>query len=289
MLTFWLIAAALILVGVAVVAIPLLRGAPSKSTPSGDQMNVLVFQDHLAELEADVESGILSADQFEQGRLELERRLLEETSSRPDEDRPQHPSQHRRGLALFLGLCLPALTFALYAQLGRIDLLSGSPPVAAPEAPHPVSDTAIGQLVETLANRLAVEPNDPRGWMMLGRSYAALKEYPKAVDAYRRARVLVGDQPDLLVAYADALLMASDGRFDPQTVTLIERALEVDAKHVKALWLAGTIAHQQGDYAKALEIWERLAAQAPEGSDLARTMAANIAEARALLADAEPQ
>ena len=52
MLTFWLIAAVLILVSVGVVAIPLLRKAPSKVESSGDQTNVLVFQDHLAELEA---------------------------------------------------------------------------------------------------------------------------------------------------------------------------------------------------------------------------------------------
>ena len=99
MLTFWLIAAALILVGVGVVVIPLLRGAPSKIESSGDHTNVLVFQDHLAELNADVESGILSPDQFEQGRLELERRLLEDTSNRPGENQAQRPSRNRRWLS----------------------------------------------------------------------------------------------------------------------------------------------------------------------------------------------
>ena len=143
-------------------------------------------------------------------------------------------------------------------------------------------------MVRGLADRLAASPDDPRGWMMLGRSYAALQEYQKSAEAYGRARELIGDHPDVLTDFADARMMANGGRFDPESIAAIERAVEVAPNHLKALWLAGTLAYHQGDYAKTLAIWERVAAQAPEGSELADTMSANIAEARALL-DAKSQ
>jgi cytochrome c-type biogenesis protein CcmH len=283
MLTFWLIAAVMILVGAGVVAIPLLRSAPSKEQRSGDQTNVLVYQDHLAELNADVESGILSADQFEQGRLELERRLLEETSSRPDKKQGKNPPRNHAWLAVVVGLCIPGLSLAIYAQLGRIDLLGESPRSAMPDAPHASSDMAMEQTLKALADRLEAEPNDPKGWMMLARSYTTLKNYQKAGEVYQRVLGLIGDNPDVLVAYADARLMASNGRIDVETKALIDRALKVDPNNLNALWMAGTVTYQEGNYAKTLGIWESIAKQAPEGSELAQTMATNIAEARALL------
>ena len=39
-----------------------------------------------------------------------------------------------------------------------------------------------------LAKRLASEPNDLEGWMLLGRTYSTLEQFPLAVRAYHAAR-----------------------------------------------------------------------------------------------------
>ena len=52
-----------------------------------------------------------------------------------------------------------------------------SPGVASPEG-----------MVERLVHQLNDHPDDVDGWLMLGRSYVALQEYPLAVRAYRARR-----------------------------------------------------------------------------------------------------
>ena len=287
MATFWLVAWVMILVAVSFALLPLLRGARSKAAPAADRIHLTVFRDQLAELEADVANGILSPDQLEEGRLELERRLLEETDL-ADEDPPRGARAVRPILALLIGLALPAASILLYLQLGRIDLLSATTTSVPAGEGDPMSHEQLAEVVEGLANRLAAEPNDPRGWMMLGRSHTLFEDHRKAADAFARAHALIGDRPDVLLAYADSLMAANGGRFDETSTGLVSRAMEVAPDDPKAIWLAGTIAYQQGDYARSLELWERLAARAPAGSDLARIAAANIAETRALARGGDP-
>ena len=63
---------------------------------------------------------------------------------------------------------------------------------------------------------------------------------------------------------------------------LIERALAIDPTQWKALALAGTAAFNRKDYRKAVEYWERLRSRAEPDSELARSVASNIEEARQL-------
>ncbi len=282
MATFWLIACALILAAVAIVLVPLLRGARTRTAPAAESLNLTLFKDKLEELEADVASGVLGEDQFEEGRLDLERELLDETE-RTGDNQPYRAATSRPWLAIVLALALPAVSITLYLQLGQLDLAMDAAPAAALEAVPPLGHSELESAVEGLAKRLEAQPNDPTGWSMLGRSYMMFGEHQKAADAFAMAYELVGDHPDLLVAYADALVMANGGHFDEMSTGLVSRALEIAPDHVKAIWLAGTVAHRQGNHARALELWERLAALAPEGSDLARTAANNSAEARVLI------
>ena len=50
----------------------------------------------------------------------------------------------------------------------------------------PAADTPAG-MVSRLARRLEREPGDLNGWLMLGRSYAAMSQTPLALRAYERA------------------------------------------------------------------------------------------------------
>src|SRR6185437_3858669 len=81
-----------------------------------------------------------------------------------------------------------------------------SPGVASPEG-----------MVERLVHRLNDHPDDVPGWLMLGRSYVALEEYPLAVRAYERAdRVSGGRSADALIGEADALTLMNGSDIDGQ-------------------------------------------------------------------------
>jgi len=287
MATFWLLAGVLILIAVSFVLIPLLRGTRSKPSPAADRINLTLFKDQLAELEADVENGVLSDDQLEEGRLDLERRLLDETHP-SGEDQPPSAAASNRILALLIALILPATILFLYNQLGRIDVLEATAHSEAMASVDPMSSGQLSGVVQGLADRLKAQPNDPKGWMMLGRSYTQFGEHSKAANAYAMAYGLIGNQPDVMLAYADSLAMANGGRFGEKSIGLISRALEAAPEHPQAIWLAGTIAYRQCEYSRALKLWERLLALAPAGSDMARAAADNAVEARALLRGEDP-
>jgi cytochrome c-type biogenesis protein CcmH len=99
------------------------------------------------------------------------------------------------------------------------------------------------------------------------------------VAAYRRARELVGDQPQLLAQYAEAVAHANGSRVTDKARRLAARALEQDPDNQLALWIAGSGAMASGDGARAAELWRRLARQLPAGSDSASMIRGYIAQA----------
>jgi cytochrome c-type biogenesis protein CcmH len=112
-----------------------------------------------------------------------------------------------------------------------------SPGVASPEG-----------MVERLVHRLNDHPDDLEGWLLLGRSYAQLEEYPLAVRAFDRAdRVAGGRSAEALIGEANALVLIDDSELTGQASVLIERALAVDPSSPQALFLGAAAALRRGN------------------------------------------
>src|SRR5258706_4653157 len=106
--------------------------------------------------------------------------------------------------------------------------------------------------------------------------------FPEAVDAYARAAQRAPRDAQLLADFADALAMARGQRMEGEPARLVERALEIDPKNLKALALAGTAAFERQDYASAATPWARILPLVPSGSEDARMIPGNAEEARKL-------
>jgi cytochrome c-type biogenesis protein CcmH len=117
---------------------------------------------------------------------------------------------------------------------------------------------------------------------MLGKSYAVMGRFDDAVTAYAEAARRAPDNPNVLADYAEALAMSRGQSLQGEPETLALRALKLDPNHLKALALAGSAAMDRNDGAAAARYWEKLATLIPPGSEMARDIAASIAEARAL-------
>ena len=114
-------------------------------------------------------------------------------------------------------------------------------------------------LVERLAERMKANPQDAEGWVMLGRSYAAMGRAEDALMALDKAVKLQPEEATILADYADALAVRNGRTLDGEPMQFIERALKADPNHVKALVLAGTAHFNRGDYAGAVRYWDRVA------------------------------
>lgn len=282
MITFAVLAALLVALALLFVVPPLFRRAHPALVEAGPDL--AIYRDQLADLERDLQSGALTADRYEQARRELERRLAEELQAHPPA-RPAVPGGKAVGAAVVAGV--PVLAIALYLVLGAPDALD---PVATTpaESAHSVTAEQIEQMVAKLAQRLESSPEDPEGWTMLGRSYAALGRFKEAAAAYQQAVKRVPANPQLLADYADALGMAQGRSLKGEPSRLIARALAVDPDHFKSLALAGTAAFEARDYPAAVKYWERLAQKIPPDSEFAQSIAGSLAEARELAGAAAP-
>jgi cytochrome c-type biogenesis protein CcmH len=285
MTAFWIVGACLLAGALLFLLPPLLQRSTARASIAQSEANLSVYRAQLDELAADVAAGTLDTTQYESSRHELERRLLQDVPV----DSSAGPSAAPAGRwpAALLGAAVPLVAVLLYLHLGSPALIAQQTKSApASGATHAMDRQQIEQMVDGLARRLAANPQDPDGWIMLARSYTVLRRYDDANAAYARAVEQRPGDAQVLADYADTLAMLQGKRLAGAPAALIQRALRADPKNMKALALAGTEAYERRDYARAGDYWQRLLALAPPGSELARSVQANVQEARALAAGA---
>lgn len=293
MMSFWIFAALMIVIALVYVLPPLFERGEA-STDERERANVSVYRDQFDELDRDLRDRLLDKEQYEQGRLELQRRLLEDISP-PQGMSATVPSSGRSGraTAMILGGAIPLLAVLLYFQITPRPLSAGQPVLSSAQEEEAIADSPSGQSqpgaptqqeiegrVAKLAERLKENPDDAQGWLMLARSYSNFKRYQEASDAYAKAAALVGNDAQVWVDYAEALALANDSRLQGRPIELINKALQLDPKNEKALWLAGNAAFQAQNFQQAISYWEQLEKLLPAGSQGAQAVATTIEQAR---------
>ena len=271
MMGFAIGAALMVIAALLLLLLPFRRRHPASADFSRQQLNTAIYRDQFAELERDRAEGALAQDDYDVARGELQRRLLEDSGSAADANVPAAAS---RTVPAALAIALPVGAVLLYLLLGNPAALTPPPP----EQNFTADD--IERMVSSLAAKLEKEPGNLQGWAMLARSYKAMGRIPEALRAFERAIKLVETSPDLLVDYADALASSPAG-FSTKVITLIDQALQLDPANAQALWLRGTAAFEAGKFEAAAADWQRLLALLEPGSEDARIVVANIAEAQA--------
>ena len=146
----------------------------------------------------------------------------------------------------------------------------------------------LNTVVKKLADKMAKDPNNGEGWLLLAKTYSELKKFAEADSAYEKASPLVALDVNALTDWADAHVMANDRKWDAEGGKIVKRALAADPKHVKALALAGSEAFDRADYKQAIEFWKRMKAAAAVDSMDSKLADANIAEANSMLTGKKP-
>lgn len=260
-----------------------LAGAGAGTGPER-QTNLSILRDQLVQLDEEFAAGSITAAQHVQVRQDIERRVLEEEGGAGERQPVVHRSHYA---AIWVGLTLPVLALGLYGLLGNpqaIKTLQTANELAANAPGEAVSLAQIEAMVTQMAQRLENPPlgqaPDPAAWEMLARSYAALQRFPEADKAYRRASQLAPNNAQLLADHADVLSMLQGQRAAGEPNRLIERALQLDPKNLKALALAGSAAFERQDFASATTYWTQARQLAPPGSEFASGLERSLVEAQ---------
>jgi cytochrome c-type biogenesis protein CcmH len=119
-------------------------------------------------------------------------------------------------------------------------------------------------MVAHLARKLEKDPNDLNGWLMLGRSYVVLEQYPLALRSFERAdRLAGGKSAEALVGEAESLTMSDEKELDGRAGHIIEQALVLDPNSGKALFFGAAAAVRRGDLVLGKERFQKLLSQNP--------------------------
>lgn len=246
---------ALVLTALAVVfVVPALLKKNQPITDDTDQLNVSIAKDRLKEIKQQRDAGEIDEQTFQQLHDELEATLALDLSNRSTETTEVESS--KRGMSVTAAILVPCLALVLYWQLGDFNAATGQ---AMKSATIPAGENrpqmSIEEAIGKLQQRLKEEPDNAEGWFMLAKTFMTIQQYSQAVSAYEKTIELVGEDPQLLLRYADALAMSEGGRLTGKAKPVIDKVRQLVPDSPTVLWMAGTAESQQGNFAEALRLW----------------------------------
>ena len=280
MILFTLSAAALTAVVIGII-LPALQGRRPVNRDHSARQNIRIARRRLGEI-APAHSEVGA-----EARAEIETALLDDLADGPNQPPPKTPG--KAWTVLLLGM-IPLVSAGLYLVLGTPTALRTQPPAiaAALQNLSPEKAPSVEELIAQLEQKLAANPGNSEGWALAGATYMRLGRFEEAARAYQTLHQLVGDDPHVLTAWADAALMANNGAFSPQIRARLERALALRPGHDNALWLAALEAESRSDYPQALDYLERLLPRIEEGREDAAAVKQFVARMRQAVTEDSP-
>ena len=271
-MTLWLIIALMTAAAVFSVLWPLARRTPLRTGS-----DLAVYRDQLDEVERDRSAGLIGEREAEAARVEVSRRLI--AAADAVAPAPAGGTRwRRRAVALAALILLPAGAGSLYLALGAPGL--PGQPLAARRA-HPPDNRSITELLGRVEAHLEQNPEDARGWEVVGPVYMRLGRFDDAVRARRNVLRLLGANAEREADLGEALTGAANGVVTAEANEAFVRALRLNPDDFRARYFRGVAAEQDGRPRDAAETWRKLLASAPAD-------AAWIGLVRELLARVDP-
>ncbi|MGE6125670.1 c-type cytochrome biogenesis protein CcmI [Aeromonas rivipollensis] len=265
MTAFWIVIAALLVLASLALILPLWRGEGRQSI-SRSALNKQLYRQRLLEIGEEREQGILAEES--ESLVELQRSLLD--------DIPDVEQSARGGKSLIWipgVLVLVVVSLGLYYQLGawqevgrwqdassRLGELSNRILV---ERDSEVTEQDLLDFTLGLRTRLKEEPNDYRGWLLLGRLTLDGNDPEMAREALERAYSLAPQKAMVAVPYAQALMMTGE---EARADQLLQAAIAQDPANIEARSVHAFMALQKEDFQTALVRWRAMLPLLEKGS-----------------------
>ncbi len=252
----WLIFAVLTAVAVLSVLWPLAK------TPRGvarGEIGIALYKAQLAEIERDEAQRLVAPEDAQGAKAEAARRLL--TANATIELPPAASWTRARLASMGVLMFVPVLALSLYATIGHPDMPNAPLAARLDASPARLDLTAAIAKIEA---HLAQHPDDGRGYEVLAPVYLRIGRAGEAVNAARAALRLLGETPARQTLYGESLVVAANGVVTPEARQSFEAAAAKDPSAAAPRFFLGLAAEQEGDRARARDVWRKLAAEAPQ-------------------------
>lgn len=266
----WIALALLTASVIAAIARPLLRpDEDDDASPASADLEV--YRDQLAEIDRDVDRGLIAPAEAEAARVELSRRILQiaernDANTKPNDvknasGQPQTTRPLATTIAAVAAAAIPLVSVAIYLGVGAPSL--PSQPFAERFAKSPDKST-ISELVAKVEARLRDHPEDGKGWDVIAPVYMKLQRFADAKNAFAMARRILGDSPRRLAGFAEASIMAGNGVVTEDAKQAYETLLKQQPDHLEARFWLAQASEQDGNFKLADEKYRALLNDGPK-------------------------
>ena len=272
MMNFWIASGLLLLAAIALAVAPLVVRQRKIQRTSKQETNIAQYHEQISELEKQHKQGIVSDEEFQVLKTELEKKLLADIA-------PEHSFasgydvRQNLSVAVAVAIVIPALAIPVYWSVGAHTELTVTEVMHSP-------DLSPEEMLATLESWRKKRPDNPQALYLLGGQYLGAGRLDEAVAVYRDFyRVSDASQPSALLA--QALYLQAGNRFNEEVIQLVNEALLKDEFNTTALGMQGIAAFETRDYTAAIAAWEK--ALSVETDTAARqSLVAGISHARSM-------
>ena len=250
----WFVMALMTAAAVFAVLWPLARRSPLRSGS-----DIAVYRDQLEEIERDRAGGLIGEREAEAARIEVSRRLLAAADTVAPALLPDGMTGRRRAAAFAALILLPLGAAGLYLSLGSPELTNQPQEARRELSPE---QSPIMELVARVEAHLEQNPEDGRGWEVLGPVYMRLGRYDDAVKARRTVLRLLGPTAGREADLGEAITGAQNGIVTAEAKAAFDRAVALDPSDIRSRYFIGLTAEQDGRPKEAAEVWRALLAEA---------------------------
>ena len=277
---FYIIVSGLITLVLLIVAFPWLR---NKNHAKQDSLsNTQIVKQRLAELDREVQEGLISEHDKRQAVDELKLALVDESAFQ------SHKTGNAKlplAIGAVLAIACGVIVYAQVNQMGRVTQASQaiealpelSQQLASGNANN-LTQQDIASLALAIRQRLREEPEDDTGWMYFGRLMLSIGQEVQAIEAIDKAVSLAPSNSANRITLAQALMPTGDvNNLDRAQSILLGLLNDNPANDNLALMMA-VVSAQLGDLENTQRFYKQVEGKLPADSDMAQRLVARIKE-----------
>lgn len=275
MTMFWIVAIAATLGTLVMMLLPLARKAKGEDAPARGAFDLTVYKDQLAEIDRDLDRGVLSEDQALSARTEIERRMLAIAGDDQGANASPAASGANAGLSgaliVAIGILVPLGAFGGYFYLGNPGLADRPLAERTQGTPQPI-DTAdrqaqLAKMVADLEARTEQTPNNPDAWNVLGQAYEMQGDADGALRAYTKLVEVTDRHPQALIILAEAMFVQAGEVVTPAAKKLFMESRTKDPANPLTYYYVALAYQAQNDLQRAMDEYAGLLTVSPENSE----------------------
>ena len=277
---FYIIVSGLITLVLLIVAFPWLR---NKNHAKQDSLsNTQIVKQRLAELDREVQEGLISEHDKRQAVDELKLALVDESAFQ------SHKTGNAKlplAIGAVLAIACGVIVYAQVNQMGRVTKASQaiealpelSQQLASGNANN-LTQQDIASLALAIRQRLREEPEDDTGWMYFGRLMLSIGQEVQAIEAIDKAVSLAPSNSANRITLAQALMTTGDVNNLERAQSILLGLLNDNPANDNLALMMAVVSAQLGDLENTQRFYKQVEGKLPVDSDMAQRLVARIKE-----------